>query len=154
MGRDHVLLLIHGLSCHQLALLEYYGGVTEDEINGAGDEGVTVELPVGVSVESILIGVNAAAVNDGLVGTDAEGHGLVLLWACCILEAHVLGYKPIPNGSCRSRFIITYTVNFLRRPILIHKLKHICSLDQKMKNKCAVSIQAFDILVRSLVRKR
>lgn len=57
-------------------------------------------MSVGVGVESVLVGVDAAAVYDGLVGPDAERHRLVLLRPCCVLEPDVLSYKSIANSSC------------------------------------------------------
>ena len=103
MGRDHVFLALHGLSGLQLALLENDRCIPEDKVYGASDDGVAVELTVGVGVESVLVAVNAAAVDNRPVGADTESHRLVLLWSCRVLEPHILGYKSITNGSCISK---------------------------------------------------
>ena len=124
LGRDHVVLVTHGLSGLQLAVLENNGCISEDEVNGAGDEGVTVELSVTVGVKSVLVGVNVAPVYHRQVCTDTECHGLVLLWARCVLEPDVLSYKPITNRSCKATILCMrllsllsmYEANVLKQP--------------------------------------
>jgi len=113
-------LVTHGLSGNQVALLEDDGGVSKNEVNGAGDERVSVELPVGVCVECVLEGIYATTVYDGFVGAYAQSHCLLLLWACSVLEPYVLTYKSIPHSSCKpilllcfnfSKFITTLTTH-------------------------------------------
>lgn len=62
----------------EAAALEHGGGVAEDEVDGAVDVAVAVELAEGVGVERVLVPREAAAVEGGEVGVDAEGHRLVL----------------------------------------------------------------------------
>ncbi|KAH0451267.1 hypothetical protein IEQ34_018566 [Dendrobium chrysotoxum] len=59
-------------------VLEESGGVPEDEIDGAADVALAVELAGAAGVESVLVGVDDAAVEDGLVGFHAEGYGLAV----------------------------------------------------------------------------
>lgn len=100
LGCYHVLLVVHGLSGHDFAVLEDNRRVSEDEVNGADYETVPVELSQGVSVECVLKGVDFAPVYDGLVCPDPESHSLVLLWTGSVLEPNVLGYESITNSSC------------------------------------------------------
>lgn len=81
LGRDGVSLAPTGLYGLDVAVLDDCGCVAEDEVYGAGDVVVTVKLSVGVSVEGVLVALDRALIDHGFVGTDAEGHGLVLLWA-------------------------------------------------------------------------
>jgi hypothetical protein len=75
-------LVVQGLSGHELALLQHNSSVSKDKVDGTGNERVTVKLPVGVCVESVLKRINFAAVDDGFIRTDAESNSLVLFWAC------------------------------------------------------------------------
>lgn len=68
LRRDGVVLAPQRLARLDAAVLEYRGGVAEDEVDGARDGAVAVELAVGVGVEGVLVGVEAAAVEDGAVG--------------------------------------------------------------------------------------
>ena len=61
-----------------VAVLEYDGGVAEDEVNGAGDQAVYEELAVVVDVKSVLVGEEVAAVEGGEIGANSECDGLVL----------------------------------------------------------------------------
>jgi hypothetical protein len=103
LGCDHVVLVAQRLSGHEFALLEHNSCVSKDKVNSTGNEGVTVKLPIGVCVESVLKCVNFAAVDDRLIRADAEGNCLMLLWACSVLESNVLGYKPISNSSYKTK---------------------------------------------------
>ena len=47
-----------------VAILEYDGGIAEDEIDGAVNVALFVELAFGVNVESVLIPFEAATVED------------------------------------------------------------------------------------------
>jgi len=94
-------LVIHGLSGHQVALLEHHSGISENEVNGASDKRVSVELPVGVCVESVLEGIDTTSVYDGLVGAYPQSHRLVFLRSGGVLKPYVLTYKPITHSSCK-----------------------------------------------------
>ena len=123
MGRYHVLLAFHGLSGYELAFLEHNCRVSEDEVNGACDDGVTVELPVGVGVECVLKGIYPATVYDGFVGPDTECNCLVLLWACRVLEPDVLSYKSITNSSCIANiWRLMFRKQLLPKPILKNEM--------------------------------
>lgn len=86
---DDVLLVVEGLADEDLAVLEDGFGVAEDEVDGAGDGAVAVELAEGVDVEGVLVRVHLAVVEDGAVGLDEKGDGLVFRWAGGVLEPHV-----------------------------------------------------------------
>lgn len=93
-------LVGHGLPRHDVAILEDDGRVPEDEVDGARDVALTVELAVGVGVEGVLVCVEGAPVEDRLVGTRAEGHGLVLGRPGRVLEPHVPSYEALARDSC------------------------------------------------------
>lgn len=69
--RHGVLLPGHSAARHKLAVLDDHGGVAKDEVNGAGDGAVAEELPQGVGVEGVLVALDLAAIDDGLIGADA-----------------------------------------------------------------------------------
>ncbi|KAF7837798.1 RING-H2 finger protein ATL2 [Senna tora] len=52
-GCDDAVLVVEWLPDDESAVLEDGVGVTEDEVDGAGDEAVTVELPVGLGVQGL-----------------------------------------------------------------------------------------------------
>jgi hypothetical protein len=103
LGCDHVFLVAHGLSGHEIALLENNCCISKDEVNGTSNVGVTVKLPVGVCIESVLKCIDFAAVDDGLISADTKSNCLVLLWACRVLEPNVLSYEPISNSSYKTK---------------------------------------------------
>lgn len=78
LGGDHVFLAGIGAAGVDVAVLEDSGGIAEDEIDGAGDVAVDVELAVGVDVKGVLVGDHVAVIEGGKIGTDTKGHGLVL----------------------------------------------------------------------------
>ena len=55
LSRDHVFLTRVWSTRVNVTVLENGSGVSEDEIDGAGNETVDVELTVGMDVESVLI---------------------------------------------------------------------------------------------------
>ena len=100
LGCDGVLLAREALSGHDLAVLEHHGPVSEDEVHGACDVALAVELALGVGVEGVLVAVDGAAVEDREVGVRTEGHGLVLLGAGRVLEGYVPCDEPLPFHGC------------------------------------------------------
>lgn len=66
LGRD-VVLIRGAFSGRDVAALENDGGVSEDEVDGAGYVGLTVELAFGESVECVLVSVDGASVDNGHV---------------------------------------------------------------------------------------
>lgn len=96
---DGVLLVQHRLSGVDVAVLEDGGSVAEDEVDGAVDITVSIELPEGVDVESVLVALEAAAVEGGEVGVVSYRHCLMLLRTCCVPERYVYGYKSLPRNS-------------------------------------------------------
>lgn len=99
LSRHRVLLLVHGLSYDDQAVLYDGRGVPEDEVDGAGDEAVPVELAVGLDVEGVLEGVHAAVEEGGHVGLDAERHRLVALRAGGVAEAHGLADEVVADDA-------------------------------------------------------
>lgn len=68
LGRNGVELVSQRLPGLDVAVLENDGGVSEDEVDGAGDVAVAIELAVGVGVESVLETVDQALVEHGHIG--------------------------------------------------------------------------------------
>ncbi|KAG6428526.1 hypothetical protein SASPL_112778 [Salvia splendens] len=105
LRRDGVVLPSQRLARLDAAVLEDRGGVAEDEVDGARDGAVAVELAVGVRVEGVLVGVEAAAVEDGAVGGGSDGRGLELFWAGGVLEAHVHRHEAAAFCDCKDIFL-------------------------------------------------
>ncbi|CAL1390128.1 unnamed protein product [Linum trigynum] len=78
-----------GPAKEEAAALEDGGGVAEDEVDGAGDVALAVELAEGEGVEGVLVPGDAAAVEDGAVGCGVECHRLFSAGARRVLEADV-----------------------------------------------------------------
>lgn len=95
LSRDDVLLIVKGLSEVEDAVLEDDGGVAEDEVDCTGDDAASVELAVGLDVESVLETFETTVHEHGPIGLDPCGNGLVLLWACCVSEAHCFTQESI-----------------------------------------------------------
>ena len=100
---DRVELICQWLSWLNVAALEHNRCIAEDEVYGACDVAFAVELAVGVGVESVLIGVKRAPVEDGLVGAGPECHRLVFFWTCSVCETYVLGYETLSLDSCNNK---------------------------------------------------
>ncbi|KAH0470260.1 hypothetical protein IEQ34_001818 [Dendrobium chrysotoxum] len=89
-----------GFAGVKIAVLEEGGGVAEDEVDGAVDVAVAVELAEGVDVESVLVADEAAAVEGGEVGTAAESDGLVFGWAGGVFDGEVAGDEAFAYYGC------------------------------------------------------
>lgn len=113
LGRYHVGLVLHGLSNEDLAVLDNRCSVAEDEVHRAIDVAVTIELALGVDEEGVLVGFEAAPVEDRAVRFDPESYGLVLLWPGSVLKCHVPGPKTVSRHTCNSNlmFIISLQSN-------------------------------------------
>ncbi|CAA6664802.1 unnamed protein product [Spirodela intermedia] len=98
LRRDGILLVAHRLPHEDVAVLEDCHSVAEDEVDGAVDVAVAVELALGVHVERVLIALEAAAVEDGEVRAGAESHRLVLRRPRRVLEGDVPRDEPIADG--------------------------------------------------------
>lgn len=100
LGGDDAVLVVQRLPHDHLAVLEHRRGIAEDEVDGAGDGAVPVELSVGVGVEGVLVPVHVAVVEDGEVGVHSQCHGLVLGRSRGVLEPHVLGHEVGSHYGC------------------------------------------------------
>ena len=96
-----VFLLGEGFSGVDHAVLEHRCGVAEDEVDGAVDVALFVELALGVGVESVLVALEAAAVEDGEVGAGAQRHRLVVLWAGGVAECDAAGDESVSLRRCK-----------------------------------------------------
>lgn len=75
-------------------------GIAEDEVDGARDGTVTVELSVSVSVQGVLVTIEVAVVEHREIRLHAKGHSLVVLWASGVLNPKITCKKPISYGLC------------------------------------------------------
>jgi len=91
LGRDGDLLIGEWLPGVYFAALEDSLGVAEDEVDGAVYVTLTEELTERVSVESVLVALDAAAEEGRTVRVNPEGHGLVVLWAGSVAKSYVAG---------------------------------------------------------------
>lgn len=87
---------------HQIAALENGDCVSEDEIDGAVDVALPVELAVGVGEEGVLVSRNAATVEDGTIRSDVQSHGLSAFRTCVVVEPHVSSDEPITGDCCNA----------------------------------------------------
>jgi hypothetical protein len=99
---DDVLLAGFRAARVEAAALEHDGGVPEDEVDGAVDVAVAVELAEGVGVERVLVAREAAAVEGGEVGVDAQRHGLVLARPRRVLHRQVARQEPRADHRCNA----------------------------------------------------
>ena len=99
LGGDDVLLVVKGAADDEDTVLENGRGVSEDEVDGAGDDAGAVELPMGLRVERVLVALHAAVEEDGAVRLHPQGHGLVLYCASRVAEAHGDGDEPVSHGD-------------------------------------------------------
>lgn len=79
------------------AVLEYYCGVSKDEIGRAKDVGFGVELALGVDAEGVLVSFEAAPVEDRAVRPRYEGNGLAALRARRVAEGDAPGHESVPG---------------------------------------------------------
>lgn len=91
------------------AIVEDGGGVAEDEVDGAGDAAVPVELPEGVGVEGVLVAQEFHGVDDGQVAVGAEGHRLVGVRPGRVGEGQVPGSESVAADPCAKRQKLPYT---------------------------------------------
>lgn len=103
LGGDGVDLLGQREAGKDFAELEDGGGAAEDEIDGAVDGGVEIELAFGVGVESVLEGDEAASVEDGAVGVVADGDGLSFPAEGGVPEGDSGGDESVSVHGCNCR---------------------------------------------------
>ena len=89
LGRDGVLLEVHGLAGIEAAVLEDNGGVAEYEVHRAVDVAFAEELPLRVHVERVLVANHVAPVDHRVVRSDPQRYCLVLLRSGPVLESDV-----------------------------------------------------------------
>lgn len=100
-----VLLAPQGLARVNHAVLEDYCRVSKYEIDRAVDVAFLVELPLRVDEERVLVTLEAAAVENGVIGTRSEGYGLVVLWSGRVAERYVAGYECFTGDPCKEKNI-------------------------------------------------
>lgn len=93
LGRNGDELVGQRLPGLDVAVLENDGRISENEVDGAGDVAVAIELAVGVGIESVLETVYQAPVEYGHIGARTEGYGLVLRCSGCVFERNVSCYE-------------------------------------------------------------
>lgn len=64
LGSDSVVLLFHGLPWLYGTVLEDCSSIAKNEINGAYNLALSIELTIGMRVESVLICIEGAAMKD------------------------------------------------------------------------------------------
>lgn len=64
LGRDGVELVGHGLPGLDATVLQNDGRISENEINGADDLAIAIKLAIRVCVQSVLIGLKGASVEN------------------------------------------------------------------------------------------
>ena len=100
VGQHSVEVAWLGLAIDEVAVLEDGGCVSEDIVDGSQYVALSVELSEGLSKKRVLIGANAALVEDGAVGDDPDREGLSAVRPCVVLEPDVLCKEPVAKNSC------------------------------------------------------
>ncbi|BAT09248.1 Os09g0545550, partial [Oryza sativa Japonica Group] len=108
LGGDGVLLAAEGEAGDDVAVLEDGGGVAEDEVDGAGDAAVAVELPVALGVQRVLVHPDAAAVQRRGVGVGQQRHRLLVLCSGRVLDGQINGDEANAINSCTHIYIVTF----------------------------------------------
>lgn len=96
LRREDVGLAGDGGAGDELARLEDGGGVAEDEVDGAGDGALAVELAERVRVERVLVALDAAPVRRRHVRAHPQRHRLPLRRPRRVPERHVPSHEPFP----------------------------------------------------------
>lgn len=99
LGRYGDLLLVHGATGVDHAVLEDDGCVAKNEVNCAVDVTFFVELALGVDVEGVLVPLEGAPVEDGEVGARAKGYCLVVLRARGVAKCYAAGDESLSGHS-------------------------------------------------------
>lgn len=76
---------------HQLGALENGRGVSEDEVHGAGDPHVFVELPERMRIQRVLETIHCAILERGLVAVHSQRHCLPSFGTCRVPERYPTG---------------------------------------------------------------
>lgn len=103
LRRDRHLLLRQRPSRVDVAALQHGEPVPEDEVDGAVDVALAVELAEGVGVQGVLVALDAAPEEGRTVGVHSEGHRLVVLRPGCVTEGYVPGYEALPGNRCHGK---------------------------------------------------
>lgn len=99
MCGDGVFLIGQSLPQVDIAVLDDGDSVAEDEVDGAIDVAVTVELAVGVDVEGVLVASEAAIVENRVVRSGKECHCLVIRGPSRVLECYALGDEAVATDT-------------------------------------------------------
>lgn len=100
LGRDGVLLKVHGLARVEATVLEDNSCIAKDKVDGAIDVTFPEELALRVDIEGVLVADNVAPVDHCVVSTDTQGHRLVLVWPGPVLKCYVPCNEPSPCRRC------------------------------------------------------
>ena len=91
-----------GAAEDQIAVLEYSGGVSEDEVDGAVYVAFSVELAECLCEECVLVAGDAAPEEDGVIRSNVESHCLSALRACIVVKSDIFGDKSITCDCCKA----------------------------------------------------
>lgn len=98
LSGDGVFLSTTRFSDVDVGVLDDGDGVAEDEVDGAVNVAVAVELALRVDVQGVLVAFEAAAVEDGVVGAGPESHRLLILRSGGVFERHVLSDEAVAGN--------------------------------------------------------
>jgi len=86
--------------CGHQRPLEHGGAVAKDEVDGAGDAAVAVELPERVRVQRVLVALHRHAEEGGAVRVHAQRHRLVRRRPRRVPDRQVPGDEPRASHRC------------------------------------------------------
>jgi hypothetical protein len=96
LGRYHVHLALQWPPHIYKAILENYRGVAENEVHGAVDVTLSVELALGVDHQGVLVALEGTPVEDGEIRGGAEGDRLTLLRPGRVAKCNVTSHEVKP----------------------------------------------------------
>lgn len=99
MGCDHVDLALQWPPHIYNAILENHRGVAENEVHGAVDVALSVELALGVDHQGVLVALEGAPIEDREVRGGAESNRLALLRAGRVAECNVTSHEVKPINA-------------------------------------------------------
>lgn len=122
-----ILLEHQGFPCAYRAVLKYYSGIAEDEIDSTPDLAVLVKLAKGMGVEDVLVPNNLTAIEDGFIRSTSKSYRLVFLWTCNVYKLYISGNETLSDRSescTRKGCRIVYNTSVAQNNSVVHSISN------------------------------